>query len=406
MVLMKKIFVLFTTLILVSSFFQTNVKALTITSRADLGIEPGIVKEDLAYSLPQETVIAPIFLGVETPKISQKEWVESLYYYTIQKLGFTDLPFHYIVTSTGEVYQGNLGGDERKVKVDGIGANVILIAYLASSKQNEFDSKADDSLKNLLLQISNNNSVKADSIITSGIKFIKDTTNKTVSISSEEIFGNWASKLEQYKSYVASNYSPKTKSYSVEVSNLALSTTDAAPGEEVTGTVTIKNTGSNGLYGGTDNEIVASKEDGGSSQFFINNVWLSRSQFSLMAENQNILPTQETALNFKIRAPLAKGTISENFILKTLGGAGISASTNLSITLNLKESDKRIIQIQNTELGYLKVRSDASTLAPEIGEAASGQRYFVLEDAGNGYLKIDLGNGQTGWVAGWLVDNI
>ena len=78
MVLMKKIFVLFTTLILVSSFFQTNVKALTITSRADLGIEPGIVKEDLAYSLPQETVIAPIFLGVETPKISQKEWVEEI----------------------------------------------------------------------------------------------------------------------------------------------------------------------------------------------------------------------------------------------------------------------------------------------------------------------------------------
>ncbi|MFS8131486.1 MAG: SH3 domain-containing protein [Candidatus Dojkabacteria bacterium] len=403
---MKKIFVLFTTLILVTSLFGNKVSALTIVSRADLGIQGNITKEDLAYSLPQETVIAPIFLGVESPKISQKEWVESLYYYTIEKLGFTDLPFHYIVTSTGEVYQGNLGGDERKVKVDGIGANVILIAYLASSKQNSFDPKADNAIKGLLQTISNKNSIKAENIVTTGIKFIKDTTNKTVSISSEEIFGNWASKLEDYKAYVAANYVPEAKSYTVDVSNIALSTPDAMPGEEVTGTVTIKNTGSNGLYGGTDNEIVASKSDGGPSQFFINNVWLSRSQFSLMTENQNILPTQETTLTFKIKAPLAKGSISETFVLKTLGGGGITASTQIGLTLNLKPSDQRIIQIQNTELGYLKVRGEPSTLGPEIGEAASGQRYFVLEDAGNGYLKIDLGNGTIGWVAGWLVDNI
>lgn len=403
---MKKIFVLFTTLILISSFFQTNVKALTITSRDNLGIESNITKEDLAYSLPSETVVAPIFLGVESNKISQKEWVESLYYYTIQKLGFTDLPFHYIVTSNGDVYQGNLGGDERKVKVDGIGANVILVAYLSSSKQNEFDSKADDSLKQLLLDISNKNAIKAQNIITTGIKFVRDVTNKSVSIASEEILGNWASKLEQYKGHVANNYSPVQKSYQVDVSNLALTMSEASPGEEVEGTVTIKNTGNFGLYGGTDNEIVASKDDGGSSQFFINNLWLSRSQFSLMAENQNILPTQETALTFRIKAPLAKGQISENFTLKTLGGAGITVSQNLTITLNLKASDKRIIQIQNTELGYLKVRSEPSTLGPEIDQAASGQRYFVIEDAGNGYLKIQLENGKSGWIAGWLVNDI
>ncbi len=403
---MKKILVLFTTLILVSSFFQTSVKALTITSRDDLGIESGITKEDLAYSLPQETVIAPIFLGVDSSKISQKEWVESLYYYTIEKLGFTDLPFHYIVTSTGDVYQGNLGGDERKVKVDGIGANVILVAYLSSSKQNTFDPKADENIKNLLKTISNKNSIKAQSIIVSGIKFIKDVTNKTVSISSEEILGDWSTKLEDYKTYVASNYAPESKSYTVDVSNIVLSSTEAMPGEEVSGTVTIKNTGSNGLYGGTDNEIVASKDDGGPSQFFINNVWLSRSQFSLMTENQNILPTQEATLNFKIKAPLAKGELSETFVLKTLGGANITASTSMNLKLTLKPSDKRIIQIQNTELGYLKVRSEPSTLGPEIDQAASGQRYFVIEDAGNGYLKIDLGDGKSGWVAGWLVNDI
>ncbi|MEO6728315.1 MAG: SH3 domain-containing protein [Candidatus Dojkabacteria bacterium] len=403
---MKKIFVIFTTLILVTPFLQTKVHAFEVVSRDILGIESNITKEDLGYSLPQEIVVAPIFLGVENAKISQKEWVESLYYYTIQKLGFTDLPFHYIVTSTGEVYQGNLGGDERKVKVDGIGANVILIAYLSAGKQNTFDAKADESLKTLILQIANRNAIKASEIITSGIKFIRDTTNKSVSISSEEIFGNWASKLEEYKAFVADNYSPQGKSYSVDVSALALSVSEAAPGEEVTGTVTIKNTGVNGLYGGTDNEIVATKDDGSPSQLFINNVWLSRSQFSLMAENQNILPTQELALSFKIRAPLAKGTITENFNLKTLGGTGIAASAAISITLNLKASDRRIIQIQNTELGYLKVRSEPSTLGPEIGEAASGQRYFVVEDAGNGYIKLDLGDGSTGWVAGWLVDNI
>lgn len=403
---MKKIFVLFTTLLLVTHFVQTKVAAFEVVSRDSIGIETGITKEDLAYSLPNEIVVAPIFLGVESPKISQNEWLESLYYYTIQRLGFTDLPFHYIVGTNGEVYEGNLGGDERKVKVDGIGANVILIAYLSSSKQNVFDPKSDDSLKTLLSQIANRNSIKPESIIVSGIKFVKDTTNKSVSISSSEILGNWANKLEEYKGYVASNYSPQPKTYQVEVSNIALSAADAAPGEEVTGTVTIKNTGQNGLYGGTNNEIVATKADGTPSQLFINNVWLSRSQFSLMVENQNILPSQELSLNFKIKAPLAKGSVTENYALKTLGGAGIAASQNLVITLNLRASDKRIIQIQNTELGYLKVRSEPSTVANEIGEAASGERYFVLEDAGNGYLKIDLGNGTIGWVAGWLTDTI
>ncbi|MEP7103944.1 MAG: SH3 domain-containing protein [Candidatus Dojkabacteria bacterium] len=402
---MKKSFIFFTTLILLCSFLQTKVSALTVISRDTIGIEKAITKDDLAFSLPQEIVVAPIFLGVESSKISQKEWVESLYYYTIQKLGFTDLPFHYIVSTTGEVYQGNLGGDERKVNVEGIGSNVILIAYLANGKQNTFDSKSDDSLQNLLLTVANKNSIKPENIVASGVKFIRDKENKTIHIQSSEIFGNWAAKLEDYKGFVAANYSPQPKSYTVEVSNLALSSVEALPGEEVTGTITVKNTGDNGLYGGTDNEIVATKADGGSSQFFINNVWLSRSQFSLMAENQNILPKQETALNFKIKAPLAKGDIGEDFILKTLGGGDISAAP-ITLKLTLKPSDKRIIQIQNTELGYLKVRGEPSTLGAEIGQAASGERYFVVEDAGNGYLRIDLGNGSTGWVAGWLVNDI
>ena len=72
----------------------------------------------------------------------------------------------------------------------------------------------------------------------------------------------------------------------------------------------------------------------------------------------------------------------------------------------MKKGEKRIIEIGNTELGYLKVRSEPSTVGTEIGKVSTGERFFVLEDAGNGYVKIDTNDGKTGWVAGWLTKNI
>lgn len=395
----------FTILLLILLFSTNSVFAVEVTPRANLSIDSSIIKEDLSYALPTEIVIAPIFLQSNIKRLSLKDWYRAVYYYTIEKLGFTDIPFHYIVTENGEVFQGNIGGDERKVNVDNIGESIILIGYLSYSSKTEFSTKALNSIKELLSTTANKNSIPSNKVIASGLKFVRDEENKTVRMQSVEVFGNWQSQMDGLRAYVSENYAPVPKTYSAEMKNLVISADQVEPGDTITGNITIANTGTNGFYGGSENEIVVTRAGNSNSQFFINGTWLSRSQFGIMLDNQNILPSQELSFEFKLQAPLTVGEVSETFELRTIGGQGVQSNA-LTLTLNMKRSSRRIIQIQNTELGYLKVRGEPSTVGPEIDQAASGERYFVIEDAGNGYLKIDLKNGKTGWVAGWLVNDI
>lgn len=64
-----------------------------------------------------------------------------------------------------------------------------------------------------------------------------------------------------------------------------------------------------------------------------------------------------------------------------------------------EETKKVMIQILSTPTGYLRVRSEPSTLADEVGQVKPGETYeLVEEDSKTGWFKIIFNEGKEGWV--------
>jgi hypothetical protein len=377
-----------------------SVSAYTKVDIETLALDTSIRSEDENYILPSNIAITPIFID----ETNYDESYKGLFYYTIDKLGFTDIPFHYIVSGDGKVYKGNQGGDERNLTFSNANGNYVLVGYMTNKNISNFESKGLEATKELVSEIANNNSIKAENIVIRNLSFEKNAAASTVTLKIDSLAGNWEKDLDSIKGYVNANIKPSNKVYSVEVVEAKLAAESAVIGSETAGTVKIKNTGTSTIYSGSNSEIIGSKESG-NSLFYTLNGWLSQSQFTLMEEIERILPGEEVTLTFKVKAPLASGEIAETFVLNNLVGQKVSTN-NFTLRMNVDKGGKRIIQINDTELGYLRVRSEASTAATEVGRASSGERFILEEDAGNGLYKITLANGTTGWVAGWLTTEI
>lgn len=395
---MKRAVVVITTILISSVFLNTLVSAANLITLSQVNLDTNITKEDSNFITPDKILIVPIFPPSEELDTNDTTWFRGLYYYTIQRLGFNDIPFHYVVTKTGKVFEGNSGGDERRINISGIDGNPIVIGYLSDRFASNFDPRSMTALKNLTLEVANANAVKPENIQISSIKFVKDSATRTVSMEKSDVIGSWGLSLTEITNFVKQSYAPVKKTYSVELTAKNLTTDSVEPGSEVIGSITIKNTSENAIYSGTQSELILTKTDGAQSSFFLNNEWLSPTQFSIMKDEETILPGRESTFEFKLKAPLFIGNKTESFEIKNINGDKVS-STIVELTLNLQSSTKKIVEIKNTELGYLRVRSDASSVASETGRVSPGQRFFMLEDAGNGYIKIDLGDGKSGWVS-------
>lgn len=65
-----------------------------------------------------------------------------------------------------------------------------------------------------------------------------------------------------------------------------------------------------------------------------------------------------------------------------------------------KEENKELVEILSTSTGFLRVRSEASTLADEVGQVSPGERYpWVSTDEKTGWFEIEFEKGKTGWVS-------
>jgi hypothetical protein len=380
--------------------FNVKVKAqVEIANPEQLNLDLTLIREDTNYNIPRKIVIAPVFYS--NTDLSEDEIYRDTYFFTVDKLGFNDIPFHYLVGEDGKVFKGNSGADERRVRVEGIGEDMVLIGYMTPKNSGNFSTKAQQSLVQLAAEIANKNNINPSNISTNGIKFVRNQATRTVTIAQDNLFGNWQSTTESIKNQVVTLFNPIPKNYKLGISSVNLPTEGVNPGDQVTISINLNNVSPNGMYAGTDSEILISKTDSSRSNFFLNNIWVSNSQVSIMKEGDILLPFQQKTFEFNIRVPLFVGEVAETFELRTVDGRKIEANA-FEVKINVNRTDKPIVEILSTETGTLNVRSEPSSVGSVLSQVSPGERFFVTNDAGNGWLEIDLGNDQRGWIAGWL----
>lgn len=397
----RRILLVLTLVIHIFLVLTNIVSAQTIIPAGEIGFPVNINNEDVEFGLPDGIVIVPVYMKSDE-YISFEEFYKGLYFYTTDVLGFKDIPFHYVVSQNGLIYKGASLGDERRIDVAGFDKPKVYIAYLTEQNSLRFSNQSVKPLTDLMLQIANNNSISPDNISVSEFSFIRSAEQGTVTIQKRDAVGVWNTSIASMIPAVKSAYSPKAKQYSVNIDAVELPAGQVNAGETISVSLTISNNGQTGIYGGTDNEIIATKSDGGSSQFFLNNAWLSRSQFPLLDLGENLMPDQEASITIQLRVPLVIGEISEQFRITNIRGEQVNSNI-FEIKLNVQSTGRRIVEVGPTETGNLNVRDQASSVSNIITQVSTGQRFFLLEDAGNGWVRIEIDQQTSGWVAGWYL---
>jgi|GEM_PF-1807690 len=387
-----------------------QIQAVTILTAAQSVIDTTIIKEDTAFTSPSKIVIVPISLPNNDSNVSGRDWARGLYYYLVaneSRPGFTDIPFHYIVSADGTVFKGNQGGDERKVAIDGVSGSPIVIAYLSFKKQINFDVRAETSLVELITEVANRNVIPPSEITLAGLTLSRNDSEKIIKLTKTDTIGTWQTSLNKMIEVVRSRYAPQTRQYNIQINSVTLPAEGVNPGTPVTGKISITNKGDKGLYGDTNTELIATaKNVGRESRFYITGDWLSTTQFGFMPEGGSIPAGGTAEFEFKFYVPLFFGRQEEEFELRTVSGQVVANST-FKAGLNINRPAGTIVQIRNTEVGFLRLRSGPSGLVNnEIGRVYQGERYFQINDAGNGYIQIKLPDGRTGWISKGYVSYI
>ena len=392
-----KIFISVSVMLLVYVLLPYSAYAAAVITRSENLLDENLVKEDQNFASPTSVIVFPIERP-DSVNEGDRDWFKALYYFYTARLGFPDIPFHFIVGSNGDVYEGNKGGDEQSILVQGEDPGALIVGYLVEQGESNFSARSYDAVESILLDLANRNAIKPEKIKITGLETVVNLQDKTVFLRSKQLFGSWNNGMKEVLGVVSKGYRPVPKTYSVEVVEAVSPADEVSYKETSTMTVKLRNTGEFSIYQGTGSELLGLKKDGEESKFFVNGVWASPSQPTIMSEGTVVRPGEEKTFTFKLKVPLFFGEQSETFIISNVSGQKFEGS-DFTIKLNIATPAERVVEILPTDTGYLNVRGAASGGASVITKVNPGQRYILLADSNTGWYQIDLGDGRNGWIA-------
>jgi hypothetical protein len=393
---MRKVLPKLSIFIIIAIYITFGVYALDITSVEQMSIDETSIVQQENFGLPKSIIVTPLFIKSDM-SISYNEWYKGIHYYQTQKLGQGDIGFHYVISNTGKTIKGNTKGEWQRLQLDTDINAPIIIGYLANSNDIDFDIQAKQSLAELILEIANSYNIELQNISVAEYSISVDSNN-IVKAKLDNLSGRWERSIKTIIDEISPQYNPKAKNIQVSVEEVIQPSMEVSIEENVVLSIKIKNNSQYPLIAGTEYEPIVSLVNGNISKFHLNGIWLSLTQFSVMPENSFIMPGQTATYQMRISVPLYFGEVKETFQL-TDSLNRTYENTRFDINLNIKRSEKQIVEIINTPTGQLNVRATPSASGEISSRVTPGQRFIVLERSGNGWVRIDLGDSKSGWVA-------
>ncbi|KKQ35007.1 MAG: hypothetical protein US52_C0039G0005, partial [candidate division WS6 bacterium GW2011_GWA2_37_6] len=97
---MKRTLITLMTIMLIAQIWLVKSEAVDTVGRENLNFDENLTDQETKYTLNSNILIAPIFFP-SGEEINTDEWLQGLNYYSVERLGFSDIPFHYVVDSDG-----------------------------------------------------------------------------------------------------------------------------------------------------------------------------------------------------------------------------------------------------------------------------------------------------------------
>jgi hypothetical protein len=314
------------------------------------------------------------------------KWVKSLYYYSITRLHFSDLPYTYLLDENGIIYQGNEGGvgaNPQLREVEG----AVTIGYLSNNPV--LTNRARESLIKMVDDISYKWGISELSTIRMYINQ-EEGTLSTVSVAQTtgEFSNSINNALQDWEGYEEENLK-----YSLRIEEIIYEK-EIGIGERLPVTVKVRNM--NDFIWFTDKDpiyvITKNREE---SFYAINQEWLSFSRPTSVSDT-NVLPGESVEFEFALEARILLGDAVEIFEILKFDSRPFENS-EFEIKFEITRGDKRLVEVASPRYSFVNIR-DCRWYSCEVVDSADNGTIFVLEEEEAGWSRIMYGLGLYGWV--------
>ncbi len=374
--------------IILLSLFLTPVFAMK--TREELVIDEALAdKTNIKYSQPTNIYIVPIKLPATVFNDDIKSLYNEIYYYSITRLGYADIPFNYIVDESGNVIEGKYGGLGAIAEIEEDKGGV-LIAYI--SKNTELSNLGSDALKSLISSISYDYGVSKKSISVMSLKAVKkegNTTKSRLTKLNNPFSDSINNLVNGLKLYEKPNQKLKGEIISINYPK------SAKIGEKIQVELIIKNVDKFPWFTNRDYIYVSTLKDR-DSKFAVNGEWESFSKPTAIS-NKTVLPGEQVTLVFQLSAMQLPGKYSEKFVVKRLPN-NVLDNTEFQIDFTIDKGNTKLIKV-NIPGGFLNVRECPGPGCNPIGRVNHNQ-ILIMKEKSNGWYKIQYSDNKDGWIYG------
>ncbi len=366
------------------SFARDDISFFT---RTDLNIDESLNRStEFKYQKPQEVYIAHIRVPQEHLYNDTSSWLRFFHYYSTTRLNLPDIPFNYIIDSSGLIYETLQEAESRKPYLDS-NDGVVLIGYFSNDIR--FTPSAQESLKKLIEKYSFRFGINMDNIKTVKLLLPQEDSNMLRYEDSETLF-----RLSVFSIIKDFEYSQESNlQFSGKIKELEHEE-KVDSGEKFEVKLTLENRDSFPWYVDEDMvflSVVGEEE----SPFAVNQVWDSFTKV-LALEHQVILPNETVEVIFEMDTEgVLPGKYEEEFYFSVLSGNDI-LGTEFKVTFEIERGNRQIVEIRPTGTGGLTVYGCPNHTCEMVAGAISGEKYLVLEQEDRWY-KIYV-DGVEGWV--------
>lgn len=338
------------------------------------------------YVNPSKIYITQVTTSSSSLLRDPAKWVQSLYYYSITRLHFSDLPYTYLLDENGIIYQGNRGGlgaNPQLKEIDG----AITIGYL--SNNTVLTNRAKESLVNMVEELSYSWGITSLKTVK---MYINQEEGSFSTISIMETTGEFSSSvrsvLQDWKGYEQEN-----QSYVLKVEEVVYEK-EIGIGERLPVKVKVRNL--NDFIWFTDKDpIYISVKGDQESSYAINQEWLSFSKPTSVSD-LNILPGESVEFEFALEARISLGEATEKFEILKFENRPFEGS-EFEVKFEITRGEKRLVQVASPRYDFVNIR-ECRWYSCEVVDSADNGAVFVLEEEEAGWSKVMYGLGLYGWV--------
>ena len=386
---MKILLVLLFTIIPASAFAFSYNKISTL--KYDLSLSD---QTNTIYATPTTIYLTQVSTQSESLQKNPELWSKALFYYSITKLHFSDMPYNFLIDESGRIYEGRQGGVGANPELKNVN-KAIVIGYLSNGST--LTTAASNSLLKMVNDLSTSWGISSYKTVRLQIDAKEGSLSTIVPVDST---GDFAQSVKEALATWKGS-SRENLPYKAEIEEVIYEKT-VVIGEKLEVTVKVKNM--NDFTWLTDRTpIYVSTKEGVDSSFAVNGVWDSFSKPTHI-EDRAVKPGETVEFKFKMQPKITPGKVTENFEIMKFANKPFTGSA-FEVTFTVDKGKYTLVKVYSPQYGFANIR-ECQWYSCKVIESAPEGTVYILRKEADGWMQIQYDEDTIGWVVSRFMKRI